>query len=99
MSDDRVSWTDFVIALNRTTACHLYAMVDKGAAFCNKKIVPAIFFINMRCLNPFTSCFYSIPDNIAGTFELESFRIKFVQINSMMSFIKTVRTDVVSYIP
>ena len=99
VTNNRISRADFVISLNCTAAGHLYTVIYESTTLCNKEIIPSVLLINMRSLNPFTACFYTIPDNVTRSLELEGFRIKLVQIDTMMSFIKAVRTDVVAYIP
>ena len=99
VSNDRISRADLIISLNCTAASHLYAVIYESAALCNKEIIPSVFFINMWSFNPFAVCFYTIPDDITWAFELEGFRIKFVQIDAMMPLIKAVRADIVANIP
>ena len=75
---DGVSRADFIIPINGTAAGHLHTVVDKGTAFCNQQVIPAVFFVNMGRFNPTAVGFLSVPDNAAFSFKLQGDRVQFV---------------------
>ena len=96
---DRISRTDFIIAIHTLRSCHHHAVIGEGAALCNHQIIIAVDKIQVRRLDPFAGRPRTVPDHLSLADKLEGDRIQLAQINPVMSLILRMLLNVIAGIP